>query len=224
MPQWKTPFYELTDSAGVRVKFDVTTSISASLKANPVITKFLLRFLTSRDLSSVVDFGAGALRHTLPLFNAGLQVCAVEFEQAFQREVAGKKLNRYKSKQVIGPYDFVADKRRFDAVILTYVLQVMPRPDERRFLLRLLYDKLKRDGYLLYMSRYGQITPEDYKHPIGDGYFRYPDRDYHSFYREFETDETHEMMAKFGFHRLRSLSKRGTDQIFLYGKGKATFV
>jgi hypothetical protein len=51
-----------------------------------------------------------------------------------------------------------------------------------------------------------------------------PDRDLHSFYTEFPTEATHEMMQNHGFTRLKSLSERGTDQVFLYGKKSATWI
>jgi hypothetical protein len=75
----------------------------------------------------------------------------------------------------------------------------------------------------VYMSRFNQVRdlPQDQK--VNDGFFMRPDNASHSFYREFTTEETHSMFEGIGFERKKSLSERGTDQIYLYGRGSATF-
>jgi len=61
-------------------------------------------------------------------------------------------------------------------------------------------------------------------HRVTDGYYKWPEREQHSFYREFTTEETHDFMKRFRLKRVKSLSARGTDQIFLYAKGSAKWI
>src|SRR6185436_20728507 len=92
---------------------------------------------------------------------------------------------------MIWPRDFVKDKRKFGAALLCYVLQTMPLAEERDELIRYLYKKLSPDSYVLYMSRFNQMDGTDPAHRVRDGYYKWPDREHHSFYREFGTEETH---------------------------------
>jgi hypothetical protein len=152
----------------------------------------------------------------------------VEFEEQFARPTcaeARQKAERNPNfSTLIWPKDFKNDQRMFDAALLCYVVQTMPLAEERKLALRLLRNKLRRNSYLLWMSRYGQIQGVPRSQEVLDGYYMWPDREYKSFVREFTTEETHELMEKYGFHRVRSLSERGTDQIFLYGKGGSTWI
>lgn len=225
---WETPLYSLQSEKGKQVVIDVTTSVAPGLQPNKLVRETFIPFLKARNVRTVLDFGAGALRHAFPLLKAGFEVCAVDFEAGFQRPVCAKALARAKRysnfSALIWPKDFIDDTRRFDAALVCYVLQTMPLSKERDIVLKRIYKKLRNDAYLLYMSRYNQVQGSDSQHRVNDGYYKWPDRERHSFYREFTTEETHKMMARFGFKRLRSLSERGTDQVTLYGSGKSTWV
>jgi hypothetical protein len=224
---WVKPVYKLQNKNGKAIVIDVTKSVSAGLPPNKLI-KELIPFFKSRKVERIVDFGAGALRHCFPLLKAGFQICAVEFEEQFSKPFCQDALNKARKdpnfSTLIWPKDFKADNRKFDAAILSYVLQTMPIADERELVLRLLYKKLRDDSYLLYMSRFNQMDGTSSGHRVEDGYYKKPDEESHSFYREFSTEETHKYFNAKKFKRLRSLSKRGTDQIFLYAKGKATWI
>ena len=164
-------------------------------------------------MRAILDFGAGALRHTLPLLKAGFEVCAVEFERGFQREVAAEALRRAQEDghftSLIWPHDYLANGRRFDAALLCYVTQTMPVPKERARVLKGLAKKLKRDSYVLYMSRYNQGAANiASRQRVSDGFYMWPKREQHSFYREFSTPETHEMFSDYGFRYIRCLSQR----------------
>jgi 2-polyprenyl-3-methyl-5-hydroxy-6-metoxy-1,4-benzoquinol methylase len=228
-PSWKTPIYKFRGS-GREIVIDVTTSVAPGLPPHQVIEQEFIPFLKRHKKTRVLDFGAGALRHTFPLLRAGFEVCAVEFEATFTRPTSHKALEKARRHAnfttLIWPHDFLRDRRRFDAAILAFVLQTMPRPDERRAVLRAISDKLLRDGYLLHMARYGQITPQIKRKSVGDGYFMWPKRATHSFYREFTTEETHKLMSRWPlkFKHLRSWSARGTEQILLYGKPSSTWI
>jgi hypothetical protein len=175
-----------------------------------------------------LDFGAGALRHTVPLIRAGFQVCAVEFEEQFARptcSVAREKAQKNGNfSSLIWPRQFQNDKRRFDAAMLCYVLQTMPIPRERELVLHYLRKKLRDDSYLLWMSRYGQMDDASRSNTVVDGIYRWKERQHHSFYREFTAEETHELLETYKFRHVKSLGVRGTEQIFLYAKGAATWI
>lgn len=229
MPRlWSSSIYRLKAKAGHDVTIDVTTSINAALQANSVFIETIIPLFTERGVKRIVDFGAGSLRNTIPLLPAGFSVCAVEFERAFARDVcreAKATAEQFTNfTPLVWPEAYLKDHRRFDAALLCYVLQTMPIPTERLAVLRSLKKKLVGDAYVVYMSRYNQIRGKiDAKQRVSDGYYMWPRRAEHSFYREFETQETHDLFARFGFRPLRSLSQRGTEQMVLYGRGKASW-
>jgi hypothetical protein len=225
---WRTPIYDLTAKTGKRIVVDVTSSVSAGLHPNKLLSETLIKFFKNRGVQTVVDFGAGALRHTFPLLRAGFQVCAVEFAEQFKRTKCSEALRRAEKSgnfcKLVWPKDFKRDARRFDAALLCYVIQTMPLKEERELVLKTLGKKLRDDSYLLWMGRYGQTADIPTEQAVKDGYFMWPDREEHSFYTEFTTELTHDWLGRYGFTRLRSLSERGTDQVFLYGKGSSTWV
>jgi hypothetical protein len=223
---WHKPTYNLRDKNGKAIVIDVTKSVAAGLPPNKLI-KELVPFFKSRNVERIVDFGAGALRHCFPLLKKGFEICAVEFEEQFNKPFCQKalvKARKYPNfSTLIWPKDFKNDNRTFDAALLCYVLQTMPIADERELVLKLLYKKLRDDSYLLYMSRFNQMEGTSSAHRVQDGYYKKPDEKMHSFYREFSNEETREMFEDRKFKRIRSLSKRGTEQIYLYAKGSATW-
>jgi SAM-dependent methyltransferase len=225
---WESPIYRYRDRKGKDIWIDVTTSVSPGLPPKKVLRDTMIPFFEERGVESVLDFGAGALRHTFPLLEAGFQVCAVEFEEAFNRPACRQALDQaleYSNfSALVWPKEFIGDRRKFDAAMLNYVLQVMPEPRERDLVLRTIYRKLKRHAYVLYMSRWNQVGDAAKRNRISDGYYMWPSRRYHSFYREFTTEATHRMMQGTRFTRIRSLSERGTDQVFVYAKGRATWI
>ena len=221
---WESPIYKLRPLFGKEVIIDVTTSVSSGLPPNKLIREKIIPFLKERNANRILDFGAGALRHSIPLLKEGFEVCAVEFEEGFSRPTCKKallKANRYSNfSKLIWPKDFLHDKRRFDAAIVFYVLQIMPIENERQRVIKSIYEKLKENSYLFYASRYGQITEQDKKYKISDGYYRNIKHIHRSFYKEYNTEETHNLFERYKFHRIRSLSERGTEQVLVYAKGK----
>lgn len=226
--RWKSPIYRLRSRTGKEVVIDVTTSINAALQANSVLAETIIPLFLARGVRRVLDFGAGALRNTIALLPAGFEVCAVEFEEAYNRPMCREARSSVEDdprfSALIWPRNYLNDRRKFDAALLCYVLQTMPVPQERDSVIRSLRKKLAGDAYLVYMSRFhqfkGTISPAQ---RVSDGYFMWPRRDEHSFYREFETQETHDMFARHGFTALRSLARRGTEQMILYGRGNASW-
>lgn len=226
--KWKSPVYKLAGPTGKQIIVDVTSSVSPGLPPHQVLKDKIVPWLRERGVQSVLDFGAGALRHTFPLLRAGFEVCAVEFEQTFTRPVCAEARVRAERNSnfssLIWPDQFLGTKRRFDAALLCYVLQIMPKEGERRLALKEIARRLRGEGYLLYMSRFGQVSTEDSKHRVEDGYYRWPEREEHSFYREFTAEETADLFDREGFTRLRNLSQRGTEQVHFYTRGKGSWI
>jgi hypothetical protein len=227
-PIWKSPIYTLQSKSGKRITIDVSSSVSAGLPPNKIFHDVLIKLFRENGVETIVDFGAGALRHTIPLLKAGFQVCGVEFEEQYKKpacaEAMAKVGNHHNFCKLIWPSDFKKDDHRFDAGLLCYVLQTMPLKEERDLVLKILRKKLRDDSFLLWMSRYGQLDRMPKDQAVRDGFFMSPERDTHSFYTEFQTEATHEMMGKHGFKRLRSLSERGTEQVFLYQRKSSTWI
>jgi hypothetical protein len=122
--------------------------------------------------------------------------------------------------RLIFPKQFQSFRYQFDAALLCFVLQTMPRPKERSRLLALVESKLQDVAFIYWMSQYGKY--DHFKRPdqaIGDGWYLYPKRKYHSFYTEFKNAEIDIMMEKIGFERIRVLGESGHDQFRLYTRG-----
>jgi len=221
MAAWKSPIYKYRNG---RLVIDVTSSISAGLDPHRVVRKRFMKIVKKSRKRRVLDFGAGALRHTIPMLRyKDVQVCAVEFEEAFMKPVAQETLERVSDNpnfsRLIWPKQFKRDRRRFDAALLAFVLQIMPEEKERETVLKLISKKLVDGGYLLYMARARQITNEMRERPLNDGYYMYPERKHHSFYTEFNNEDTDELMAKFKLIReKKTWSEGGSEQVFLYRK------
>ena len=59
---------------------------------------------------------------------------------------------------------------------------------------------------------------------VSDGIYRWKEREHQTFYREFTTEETHQMFEDEGFKHVRSLGIMGSEQIFVYAKGDVTWI
>jgi len=219
---WKTPIYKLQAKNGEIISIDVTSSCAPGLKANKVI-KDIVEFFKKNELETILDFGAGALRHTFPLLSRSLKVCAVEFEKQFERKSCKKALKRAKRSAnfsaLIFPNGFIEDKRKFDAAILSFVLPTMPIPLERDVLIRLISDKLKEKSIILWMSQFGKYdNVKKDSNQVNDGWYLNPSRTHKSFYTEFTNEKIDDMMKAINFIRIRSLSDRGTDQFRVFSR------
>jgi len=219
MADWKSPIYKY---AGGKIVIDVTTSISSGLPPHRVLKRDFMPYIRKLGHRRILDFGAGALRHTLPMLAYDVEVCAGEVEAAFGREVAMEALEKARRRAnfstLIWPAGFKKDGRRFDAAVLSYVLQTMPEKEERKEVVKLIAKKLVDGGHLLYLSRTDQITRETNARRVCDGYYMWPERETHSFYTEFTHEETRALMEKFKLVRERSWSEGGKEQVFLFRK------
>jgi hypothetical protein len=229
LPHWNTPVYKFQNKQGEEILIDVTTSVSSGLGPSHVLKDSVIPIFKKHNVDKVLDFGAGALRHTIPLLNAGFKVGAIDFKEGYSREICkgnlGKICKNDRFCLLEWPHTYCGNrdifKGKFDAALLVYVLQTMPEPKERNDALKYISLKLKKQQvFLFYCARFNQLKDENTKYQVSDGYYMYPNRKLHSFYREFTTPATHSFMEDYKFRRIRSLSERGTNQMFLYFKGK----
>jgi hypothetical protein len=168
----------------------------------------------------ILDFGAGALRHTIPLLRAGFEVTAVEYENAFKRPVAAKKRTDAKRfgqfNDLIWPHDFIRSKEKYDVVILAYVLQTVPEKKERDAILKEIARKLDSNGprRMYYASRFGDRTNDDKNHQYKDGFVRKVDNQFQTFYTEWSLTATEKFMKKRKFERTGGYS--GATQAYVF--------
>jgi serine/threonine-protein kinase RIO1 len=229
MSRWDKSRYNLTTKRGKSVVIDVTMSVNPNLGPNLAITE-VIEFFHRRNVTTILDFGAGALRHSLPLLADGFEVCAVDFEEQYlnipAKKICVSNLRLAEASpnfsKLVYPRAFIDDKRKFHAAMLCYTFQGMPLKTERDYVLRLLYDKLKGPGCIVWMSRWDNLGNQPVSQRVEDGIYKYPHSPVHSFYREFNNDDVREMMENVGwrkkFYRVRSLGRGGKDQIFVYAK------
>jgi len=221
---WESPIYKLRAENGKYIFIDVTTSCAPGLAPNKVIIE-IAQFFKKRKVKRVLDVGAGSLRHTRPLLRRGFQVCAVEYKEQFARPACKEALKRARRSPnfsaLIFPNQFIKDERKFDAAIISFVIPTMPKAKERQKLLKIIKKKLRKKSYIVWMSQYGKnqnsLSPAN---KVNDGWFLWANRKYHSFYTEFTNEEIDEMLKKIKYERIRSPSKRGSDQFRVYkGEG-----
>jgi SAM-dependent methyltransferase len=168
----------------------------------------------------ILDFGAGALRHSLPLLRAGFEVTVVEYENAFKRPVAAKKraaakrFNHFAG--LVWPHDFIRSKEKYDVVLLVFVLQTVPEKSERNRILYEIAKKLDPDGprRIYYASRFGDKTEADKAHAYRDGWIRKLDNEHQTFYTEWSPAETESLMKKQKFERTSGYSGASQSYIF----------
>ena len=86
--RFSSPKYNVTLLDRTKVAIDVTNSISAGLEPNHGLIETLVPWMKDRGYQKILDFGAGALRHTIPLLKEGFELISVEFESAYSRPKA----------------------------------------------------------------------------------------------------------------------------------------
>ncbi len=226
---WEIPVYKLKSDTGKKIEIDVTLSCSPGLGPSHVISE-VAQFFTNNNVNKVLDFGAGNLRHTFPLLKLGFSVCAVEFEQQFSRSPdcrkALEKARRIgEFSELMFPNPFIANRRKFDAALLCFVLPTMPREKERKKLLDLIQKKLEDKSYIFWMSQFGKYESSKKKsNKVEDGWFWHPQWKRHPFYTEFTTEAIDKMLRRIDFHLIKRFQGNGGhDQFRLYSRGGGTW-
>jgi len=220
---WKSPVYQFripsgTDADGNQlvkeVVVDVTTSAPSFDAPGKTLRRIFtevfdhLRFQKSEKTDRVLDFGAGKLRNSVYLLGKKYNVTAVEFEKLSKESVQGQRMlekakrSGSRFRELIFPHEFVQSNARFDIVLIVNVLNVMPVPSERLLVLQHCYEKLRKGGYLLWYTQYGDLDQNKRctnLNVLGDGYYIGGNRKFKSFYREFSAHEIDEMLTSSGF-------------------------
>jgi hypothetical protein len=217
---FQSPFYNVTTQGGSKLTIDVTNSISAGLDPNSGLVGHLIPWMKERGFSRVLDFGAGALRHTIPLLKKGIEVVSVEYERAYQRPKAAEaradaaKLDGFTA--LLWPHDFLKSKHRFDVALLLYVLQVVPIKADRKKILEAIGQRFDGNGpkRLYYASRYGDTTGLKDEMKYNDGWVKGIGEKDRSFYTEWNAHSTNELFQSHGYERVGGYS--GASQGFIY--------
>jgi SAM-dependent methyltransferase len=217
---WESSLYTVYDITGRKHVIDVTQSISPGLKPNQGFIDHLVPWMNERGFTRVLDFGAGALRHTLALLNAGIDVTIVEYKRAFTRPKASENLKIARSKSgytsLIWPINFISSPKKYDVALLLYVLQVIPVETERLRILKEIAKKLDKNGprRLYYASRHGEAKGLPNNRKCENGGWIKGDGDGKTFYIEWNASKTDDFMKKAKFARAGTYI--GASQPFIY--------
>lgn len=219
---WTTPIYRFRlpkddnpESQTLKeIVIDVTGSAPPFTEPSDGLKEVLREIFKQgnyKKIETVLEFGAGKLKNLPFILKQGKTVCAVEFkelsENSFTKENF-KECRKYGSKfqKMIFPNPFLSDSKMFDLALLLNVPPVMPVPAERLYLLNLLYNKINKGKYLLWIAQkegsYKKIR-EDGKNNCGDGLWMGKGRHFKTFYKYHQVEELDEMMALYGFELIK---------------------
>ena len=169
---WRTPLYIFRKKDRLKdreILVDVTWSAKPTRpEMAPALETALRKSLDyiGKQSLKILDFGAGKLRHTVPLLKLGHHVTAVDYRDLYYKpsdqvakNLADAKAYGKRFGQLVYPSDFVAlDGQQFELVLLINVLNIMPDPLERLFVIEHCNKKLKeKNGYLLFFCQHGDI-------------------------------------------------------------------
>jgi hypothetical protein len=220
MNYFKSSMYSAALASGEKVNIDVTNSISAGLDPNAGLVTHLSKWMKERELETILDFGAGALRHAVPLLRAGFNVIAVEYEIAYSRPRAAearKTAQRFSGfTQLVWPADFVRSKLKYDVAILAFVLQVVPVKVERKVIIDEIAKRFDPSGprRLYYASRYGDGPKLPEENRYNDGWIKGRGQHDRTFYTEWSGPDTHAFFKKSKFEKVASYG--GASQPYIY--------
>jgi hypothetical protein len=215
---WESPIYKFADDIFENGKIgkkgfcvDVTWSVPADLEDPGKTLMLIFRDKITKNLNTqkikILDVGAGKLRNTIWFLQKNFKTWAVEYQELSKRlSDAEEKWNQAKNVykdclQIISPNEFIDLKTNFDIILLINIINVMPNPMERFALLSLCRKKIEDNGLLLWHNwRAKIIHPNRYteKNEFIDGYLMGKGPT-HTFYVEYPTEDTHEMLYSVGF-------------------------
>lgn len=218
--RFSSPIYNVTIANGEKVAIDVTNSISSGLESNQGLLNEVITWMTNKHYRRILDFGAGALRHAVPLLDKGFEVTVVEYESAYQRPKASQMRAQAEGyagfTELVWPDDFLKCKLKFDVALLVYVLQVIPVKKERDIVLNAIAKRFDHNGpkRLYYASRFGEARalPEETRY--NDGWVKGVAVGDRSFYTEWNAAKTDKMFMACGFERAGTYV--GATQPYIY--------
>jgi hypothetical protein len=218
--RFASPLYNVTTNGGDKLTIDVTNSISAGLTANAGLIRHVSQWMRKTGATRVLDFGAGALRHTIPLLERGYEVTAVEYARAYQRPKAAEfrtEAEGYHTfTKLMWPHDFLGCKLKYDVALLAYVLQVVPVKADRDAMLKCIATHLDKNGpkRVYYASRIGDARQLEPEMRYNDGWVRGRGSNDRSFYTEWTAADTDAFFLRAGF--VRAGTYTGATQPFIY--------
>lgn len=233
---WDSPIYRFripedgNNSQELKeIVIDVTGSAPTFTKPSNALKKVLTEIFNSKELkpiNSVLEFGAAKLKNIPFILDHGKTVSAVDFEKITQNSFTKEMLTKCgtygnKFQKMIFPKPFISDSKKFDLALLINVLPVMPVFSERLFVLKLMYEKIKKGKYLLWVAQregsYKKIR-EKGKNTCGDGIWMGKTHRYKTFYKYHDIKTLDELMGLFGFKLIKRYSVG--DDARLYEKTK----
>lgn len=217
--KWDNPYYRYQiTKRKLRVTIDVTGSIPNFEVQAPGVSDVAAEF-EKRKLVNILDFGAGKLRNSLYLLNRNFRVWAVEFREAFDRQVAQQRLTQAQAmaKRALGkkffyleyPKDFLSFKKTLDAGLLINVVNVVPEQADRKMIIRECAKRIKKGGLLFVMTQYGEphYRPGVTKRlSLKDGWCYGLHKKYQTFNREFSIPELKALVPKSLFTEVRKIA------------------
>jgi hypothetical protein len=216
---WEKPFYPFRIPAGrdkngqqllKEVWIDVT--LSAPPFATPkdtlsrVLKDILGKFPNIHEIK-VLDLGAGKLRNTLFLLEMDCkEVVAVDYAQQRTTKYGMAMYGRAQKYPGFKSYEFPGEfiklkKKKFDLILLINVVNIMPVPVERLFLLTQCFDRLKKNGLLLWYTQtadYYVVKACTDDNVLGDGWYLKKNQKYKTFYKQYRAGEIDEMLLSCG--------------------------
>lgn len=168
---WRSPLYIFKASHGLNKTDDIEILVDVTWSSKPtrpqmspaleVVLHQTFNYLDGSSLK-ILDFGAGKLRHTVPLLEKGYTVDAVDYQSLYikpspeiRKNLARAKQFGDRFKQVIFPAEFAKRRIDYDLILLINVLNIMPEPLERYFVLHKCNENLSNGGHLLWYSQFG---------------------------------------------------------------------
>ncbi|HKQ56398.1 MAG TPA: class I SAM-dependent methyltransferase [Candidatus Eisenbacteria bacterium] len=223
--KWAKPLYEFVLPSR-KITVNVTRSCPNFVDPTAGISDVVSELRKTGKLR-VLDFGAGKLRNALYMLSrkAGFRVWAVEFKECFNTRAGKEKLaeaRRYKTFFLKKwPDEFLASRFTVDAVLLVNVANVVPQEADRRRIVRECGRRLKKGGWFLWMSQYGEpgykpgVTSR-LQAPDGGWFYRLSQQ-YQTYYREFVIPEIQTYFPKRSYTLVRQVSSPH-HRAFVYEK------
>ena len=215
MPRtWEFPVYRF-DLPSRKVVVNVTRSCPGFSVPTPGVSD-VVADLRREGKMRVLDFGAGKLRNTLYILSKrnGFRVWAVEFEDCLQTPAGKACLNKAQGHEGFflkkWPADFLGSHFKVDAVLLVNVANVVPEESDRKKIVRECTDRLRKGGWFLWMSQYGEPhykpgVTNRLQAPDG-GWFYSLDKEYQTYYKEFTIPEIKSYFSSRKYRELKKVS------------------
>lgn len=130
----------------MNIEFSLNWHNIKMIKAAKIVKK-ILPFFKAMECRSILDYGAGTLRHSRYFMDHGFQVYIVETLECLEvlhRESPFRDLAGHYDLETIKFFDL-----KVDAAIANFVLNIIRDPWQRQVAVKNVHKSLKRDGYFL---------------------------------------------------------------------------